>query len=238
MIVLRKLPITLFEILIVMAILAVVSGALAIGIDKALVNQRFRNEVSMVVEELRRAQDLMMILGADVHVKFAETKERDAIPFWLEMETQLSESIQREVVNKVRHLKTIRSVTFEDSHKVKGKTDIKFFSKGAVMSKGLLKLSISGSDVPQKNVLETYICLPGYPRPIFNFDEKEIAERNCNEEKDNSFNDALTRDTLDRLPEKVKKPSAPVSEKGNEVQAPTNPPPGTPDKNGKSKVNS
>lgn len=226
---------TLLEMLIVMAILTVIISAIAFGIDKALVNQRFRNEVSQIVDELRRAQDMMMILDADVHVKFAELEQNKGINYWVEMETQISDSLQKEIVKKIRTLKTIRGIFFRDPlNEAEGLVDLRFLSKGAVMSKGLLRLSISGLDDPPANTLQTYICLPGYPRPIVAIDDKEEAEIGCNDQNDSTFDEALTRDTFERLPEEVKKPSAETPEvpqeekKGQQNETKENQPPKSP----------
>lgn len=207
MIIHKRLPVTLLELLVVMAILAAVSGLVTLSINKALVDQRFRTEVSLILDDLRRAQDIMMILGADVHVKFADSKKEKGINYWLEMETQLSPGLQKEIVKNVRLLKTIRGVFFRDkTQNIEGSIDLSFVSKGAIMSKGVLHLSITENENPDQKTLQTFICLAGYPRPIVEMDTKEEAEKICEAPQDEAFNNSLTRDTLERLPEKVKQP--------------------------------
>src|SRR4051812_5988961 len=66
----KKLPFTLVEILIVFFILALSIGIIGINIHKAIVQQRFETEVALVLEELRFAQDLMLILDGNFKVKF------------------------------------------------------------------------------------------------------------------------------------------------------------------------
>lgn len=220
MVVFRR-HITLLEILIVMAVLALVGGLVSIGINKALVDQRFRTEVSLIVDDLRLAQDLMLILGTDVHVKFAEDKDKSGIKYWMEMETKLPESMEREVLRKRSNLKTIRGVFFEDLlpfELVPGQVDVKFLSKGSVMSRGVMRLATSDSENPPEGVLQTYICLSGYPKPIFSTDDKEKAAAECNFLVQKDADAKLTQDTFSKLPNKLKLRDGPEKkEEGKET---------------------
>lgn len=204
MVSLRRLPITLLELMIVMAILALVAGIVAVSINKALVDQRFRTEVSMIVDELRLAQDLMLILGADVHVKFAEEGSK-GIKYWIELETSLPDHINREILRKHHKLKTIRGVSFADElnkNSAQGQLDIRFQSKGMVMSQGILKLATSGESNLPMAALKNYICLPGFPKPISSSDSEEFATSGM--ATDAEFDEKITRDTFFKLPEKLK----------------------------------
>jgi hypothetical protein len=205
---LRRLPVTLLELVIVMAILALVAGIVAISINKALIDQRFRTEVSMVVDELRLAQDLMLIFGTDVHVIFQEDSKRDGINYWIELETELPKNIGREVMRKHEKLKTVRGVFFEGNvlEEVHGKLDVGFLSGGAVMTKGIITLSTSEEEVKSAGILHNYICLPGYPKPIFSTDSYELAETFCSPAFDEDFNAKLTQDTVAKIPDSLKKP--------------------------------
>jgi len=207
--------ITLFEILIVMAIIALISGLAAIGIDKALVTQRFENEAGAIVNDLRLAQELMMVLDADVHVKFSSDDNRKGIEYWLEMDTQIDESLQRLITKKKPVLTTIRGVFFEgdaSDQQIEGMLDLKFLSKGAVMTKGVVRVSISGDDHPPKDALESFICLTGYPSPISLIGTREALELSCTDEiKEEQFNETVTQDTLSRLPDNLlEKPPTPA----------------------------
>lgn len=202
----RRLPVTLLELLIVIGILALVSGAVAISINKALVDQRFRTEVSLIVDELRLAQDLMLILGTDVHVKFAVDKDKQGIDYWLELETLLPDNLQREIMRRKNQLRTIKGVFFEDElddEVTEGQLNLQFFSNGAIMSKGIMRLATSDQDHPPEGTLENFICLAGYPRPIFSSDSEAMAEQFCFAEEE-GFDERLTQDTVQRLPESVK----------------------------------
>lgn len=203
----RRLPITLLELLIVMGILALISGIVAISINKALIDQRFRSEVDLIVNELRLAQDLMLILGTDVHLNFSEAKDGAGIEYWIKLETILPKNVQKEVLRKRKPLKTIHGVFLEDQlvTEIKEKhIDVKFLSNGAVMSKGIMLLSTSDKESQQQGALNRYICLAGYPRPIQSSDTKEGAEKLCYAFEE-GLDDRLTTDTILRLPERLKK---------------------------------
>ncbi|MEI8364843.1 MAG: prepilin-type cleavage/methylation domain-containing protein [Parachlamydiaceae bacterium] len=202
----RRLPITLLEVLIVFALLALVSGVVAISINKALIDQRFSTEVGQIVEELRLAQNIMSILKADVHVIFEEDVKKDGINYWLETDTLLPAHIKREVTRR-KILKTVKGVFLKDqlpgeSHE--GRLDIKFMSYGAVMSKGVLRLASTDNPNPPEGTLQSYICLIGYPHPITSSDSKEKTDKECSN-ADEDFNTQLTEDTMQRIPEKAKK---------------------------------
>lgn len=202
----RRCPVTLLEILIVIAILAMAAGIVSIGVSRSLVDQRFRNEVGMIVEELRLAQDLMLVLGTDVKVKFAEDPGHDKINFWMELETKVSDSLQQEILKKHHQLKTIRGFTFRDENAtevVEGATEVRFFSKGAVMSRGIIHMATS-SESRESNVLEAYIPLAGYPGPILSVDEEKKAEAIYSAYEDVNFDRSITQDTFSKLPESLK----------------------------------
>lgn len=201
-------------------ILSIGSGIVAISINKALVDQRFRTEVGLIVDEMRLAQDLMLILGTDVHLNFSENDHGDGIKYWLELETNLPENVQREVLRKKKFLKTVKGVFLADElvSEIKEKhIDVKFLSNGSVMSKGIMRLSTTDKESSPKDALQSYICLAGYPRPISSYDKKEDAEKVCLKLEDD-LDDRLTQDTIQRLPEKVKKLDSPKVETNSEDQ--------------------
>ncbi|QLH36565.1 MAG: type II secretion system protein [Parachlamydiaceae bacterium] len=61
---------TLIELLIVLMVLALASGVIGFSVHRALREQRFKTEVELVADSLRLAQNLMLIMNADVHVTF------------------------------------------------------------------------------------------------------------------------------------------------------------------------
>jgi len=203
----RRLPVTLFEVLIVIAILVTVSGIVAVSINKAIVNQRFQTEVNLIADELRLAQNIMSILKTDTHVIFEEDKNKKGILYKLEMDTLLQANIQHEVQREKNNLTTVKGVFFLDelqSETVEGRLDIKFLSSGAVMSKGIIRLASSDNEKsPPPNTLESYICLVGFPYPITISDTLEEAEKICSIDN-TAFDEQLTQDTMQRIPDSAK----------------------------------
>ena len=85
----RRVPFTLLEILLVLSLIALIAGLVGISVHKMYISQRFRNEVSLVVDQLRLAQDMMLILDTDVHVIFSEDKAGNYNTIKIESETKL-----------------------------------------------------------------------------------------------------------------------------------------------------
>lgn len=191
----KRLHFTLLEVLLVLAILGIVGGFIAINVKDSLYEQRFRNEVELVVDKLRLAQELMLIFEGDVHFKIASAKDNKSFEYGLafdhDMPSQWSKQLQ-----KISNLTSIHNVNFpvDPNDKTEG-LDIKFFSNGAVMSRGILRLSSAAADGP--NVLTRYICLPGHPAPIYST-SKELKEEDCFS-KDPSFDTQLTQRTGDEI---------------------------------------
>jgi hypothetical protein len=163
------------------------------------------------------AQDLMLVLNSDVHLKFE--KVEDGIRYWIELETELPAGIQQEVMRPRKPLTTIHGLFFKDALDYKpvyGHIDLKFLSHGAVMSQGMMRLSTSEQEQnPPPNSLHTYICLPGYPYPIAHFDDWEVAEEVCGMSKNDSYDDRIAQDTFSRLPEDLKEAEEPDGKEGD-----------------------
>lgn len=206
MVKIRREAVTLLELLIVIAIISLASGVVAISINKAIVDQKFRTEVSMVVEELRLAQDLMLILSTDAHVHFESDKKEEGIRYYLELETALPLNIEREILRKKKPLKTIKGVFFRDELPLETKerhVDVKFLSNGAVMSKGIIRLASTDNENPPEGTLQAFICLSGYPKPILSSETLEEAIKLCTE-IESDLDERIAKDTFSKLPDRLK----------------------------------
>jgi len=215
----RRIPVTLLELLLVMALIALVAGIVSIGMNKVFVDQRFRNEVNQIVDDLSLAQDLMLIMGSDIKVKFTQASENQGIEYYLDTDSKISESLQRVLISKKRVLKTIRGVFFDDKldqNEQEGQLELSFISKGFVMSKGIMHLSISSLEKPASNVLSAYICFAGYPRPIKSRDTYEEASKDCDMAQHEAFIDTVSLDTYTHLPKNFKDSSVPRQEESSE----------------------
>lgn len=160
----KRKYITLIELILVMAILSLVTGLVGINIRKMMQEQNFEREVSQVVEELRLAQDLMLIVGHDAHVVFQKNSSR--ISMGMALDKLLPGTWDKELKRKKSVLKAIQGISFQEkSLPENGSLVLNFLSDGLVMSQGLLKLS-SSSNPNEKGALTRYITLSGYPNAI------------------------------------------------------------------------
>jgi type II secretory pathway pseudopilin PulG len=181
---LQRRFLTFMEMMVVLAIISLIGGVVAINVSKAMTDQRFRSEVAAVVNQLRLAQNLMLILDQDVSVKFTDDDPNKKIDYWLEMQCPAIRGWDKELTRRPPPLKTIRVVEFEaDSNLPNGKEgelELKFMSGGTVMSRGILRLS-TARDANQKGALERYVCLQGSPAPISS-SMGEVPDVSCLEE--------------------------------------------------------
>jgi hypothetical protein len=160
--------VTLIELLVVVALLALVGGIVSIKVGQAMQAERFATEVQLVIDKLRLAQNLMLMLNEDVKVHFK--KETDSIDCRLSFECLLNKGWEREL-SRPHKLTTIRQVDFKGDRGGSAPSEValEFMSGGIVMSKGVLSLS-SGKGRSSHN--KRYVCLPGYPAPILAAKEK------------------------------------------------------------------
>lgn len=182
----------MIEILIVLAILAMCIGVIGFNTFKAVREQRFQTEVSQVVDDLRLAQNLMLIMNTDSRMKF--TSEDKLIKYWLEFDQQLVKNWGRELQREPKTLKYIQFVNFQDElnkEHVVGSAEVRFLSGGSVMSRGVMRLSTSIND-DARGALVRYVHLPGYPSAIVSTENaKEKAD-----ELDEGLTDIITQEIM------------------------------------------
>jgi type II secretory pathway pseudopilin PulG len=169
---------TLLETLIVLSILSLFVGLIGINVNKAVHEQRFRTEASTVLEMLRTAQYLMLILDNDVHVKI--NKSNNSINIHIETVCPLSPNWEK-LITKPKEFTTIHIINFTDrtadAKSASGTIDIRFLSNGYVMSQGIMRLATAEAAGGQGG-LESFICLPGYPSPL-SLTEERPKEPDC-----------------------------------------------------------
>lgn len=210
----RRLHITLVEILIVITILSLVAGVIGININRALMTQRFRTEVDLMVDTLRLSQDLMLILDTDVHLKVKAREDKKAIEYWLEVEGGVPKVWEPVIGRSRRTLDVTHMVNFVEQQPFPipegDQLDIRFQSGGSMMSKGVFRMS-THEEPYVLGSLTRAICLRGYPHPIVSVPETEKSEE-CEEEEDTDFHNRLTFYTTQEIledvaPEKTLPPS-------------------------------
>lgn len=190
MISVKKSYITLVELLLVICILVMMTGVLGLKIRQLVNEQRFDTEVGLVVDQLRLAQNLMLILDYDVHVKFEQLPNGEGIKYGLEVAKLLPGEWTREIARERPALKAIKKIEFrpKDQPVQTNGIDLKFFSKGSLISEGVLVLS--PSERTQGNEVANSICLPGFPSAIFSV-SKPMDNKDCSPQEE-SYEERLT----------------------------------------------
>lgn len=194
---------TLLEIMIVIAILFGLGGIVAVNLKETLVKQRFKNEVGVVVDYLRFAQNLMLVMGKDVHVYFEETPEK-IVKMSLEIAGKPVEEQKWIVLSKKPvFFKYIRYAGFNDQSPMynpnSAKIDIKFMSRGFAMSKSVLILSTAENQ--QSTSLTQFIALVGYPKHLV--PQTTPSQYDNDQETDSSLDQSLTALTYKEMEEQV-----------------------------------
>lgn len=201
--IIKKRFVTLVELLIVIFVLAIAIGVIGFNINRALREQHFKTEVDLVVDYLRLAQNLMLMMNADAHVVFKASEDGKSNLMSLEVDGNLNDPLLKVVTKKPKKLEHIYLIEFYDlnkTHNEPGKVDVKFISKGSVMSKGVMHLSTNEKN-DTKGAIERFICLPGYPKPLYSTN-KEKEDPACNEEKQADFDLRLTTFTVQEIQSK------------------------------------
>lgn len=194
----KKLYFSLLEVLLVVAIVSIIAAAIAISAGRAIQEQRFRTEVAVVVNTLRLAQQLMLILNTDVLVKFTARPDQQGIDYTLEFDDPLTERWQKEIKRPRASLTEIHFMSFNNAV---GSFNLRFFSGGTVMSQGILRIA-SHADPNNPAALNSYICLMGFPHFIQNCPDHEEAAREFDAEK--TYAAQLTQVTTAEIREKIR----------------------------------
>jgi type II secretory pathway pseudopilin PulG len=197
---LRRLYLTLVEILIVIMVLALMGGIIGINVTRALKEQRFRTEVDLLVDTLRLAQNLMLILGADVHVRLRTAPDKAGIEYMLDVEGGVPKNWEP-IINRSRRLmKEVHGVSFREMQPfpiVEGQLDIRFQSGGSTMSKGVFRLSTHENE-RAPGAITMAVCLKGHPHPIIAVQEGK-DQIQCEDGTDVEFNNRLTTSTIQEI---------------------------------------
>lgn len=160
---LKKSAFTLIELLIVIFIISFGVLLTGVKVKEMYQEQRFLSEAQQVLSQLAMAQDLMLIMDADVQVKIApDPAESRNLQIWLEVEKPLEEPWARFIERKLT-LQAIRSFGFENGS---GRQLALHFSLGR-MSKGVLALHEGDKNDSRSSDKRLFqIELAGYPRPL------------------------------------------------------------------------
>jgi len=150
---LKKLSFTLIEILVVLMILTLVVSIMGVKIHEIYREQQFLSESQQVLNQLRMAQDLMVILDADVTVQLKKDRTNHTLISVLDVQKPLPDIWSR-LVEKPLNLKIIES--WEFNGQAVHPLSLQFILGS--MSQGTLVL--------KKHQHSFFIELLGYPTPI------------------------------------------------------------------------
>ncbi len=176
----RRQYFSLIELLVVLTLIAAIAGVVAINSQKALYQQHFQSEVTEFADRLRLAQNLMLVADSDVH--FVVEANDKGIKYRIETDTPFSPHFDR-FIKKEGSLKAIHHVSHAAGKD--GIIDLKFLSKGSVMTPGNIQL-VSGLK-GKEYLFEANIMLHGFPSPIV------VTEKKQNEEFASNYDANLTR---------------------------------------------
>lgn len=162
LIITRRSFFTLIELLVVLLLTTIGMAVTGIKIKETYDQQKFFGEIQQVLSHLQVAQDTMLVLQTDMQIKFKRDPDTKAIYYTLMAENPLPTYIAN-ILKGEHTLKAIRGMQFEDqSISDEAGITLKFFSKGMVMSQGVLILSqdAEGKDSSKSHQIE----LAGHPR--------------------------------------------------------------------------
>lgn len=150
---------TLIELLIVLVLISLIATVIGIGTAKAVDSQRFESGVSLIVDQIQLAEELMLHLNTDVALTL--TTDSKGVMCFLEVETGVLESLR---LKERAHLfvRGVKAVSWDEE--VQESLILTFLSAGGSMSKGLLHLA---PDTPQLRAGKgRWVYLPGRPSTL------------------------------------------------------------------------
>ena len=216
--------------LIVITILVLVSGVIGINVRQAYIQQRFRTEVDLMVDTLRLAQDMMLVLNRDVHVRVKVAEDGSGFLYWMEVEGGIPKNWQKVVRSTPRRLTAARLMDFIEQNPalpvVSNELDFRFFSGGSLMSRGLFRIG-THEDRNYPGALNRVVLLRGYPHPIDSVPEEEEPLELVDSEGE-AFDSQLTNNTMQEVledtppppkePQKAEPPAPEPPKESNEGQ--------------------
>lgn len=182
--------ITLLEVIIIIAILAVAGGAAAFNIRKFYLQQQVLDDINKVVNTLNAASDLMMLVNLDSEVRF--TKNEGKIQVAIAPQSGIPTTVHPILRENPITLSHLDQVVFKDGVQDTVLTipfSLTFYSKGFLMNRGSLQLR--GEDQ------ERYVIFRGYPASF-----SPIS-------RDEDYQEAGFRDMVEKMTLQVKTATMP-----------------------------
>lgn len=161
----RKHPITLLEILLVIALVGVAFGAVATQLPKALKGEKFERGVDQMKTRIQLAQEVMLDYQTGLRLVF-ECTERGLVSI-LESERPLPNRVEHAFSRPIEGIQEISSKILDFDGKLgvppKGKLILKGNNREAILTlKGFPTAVVrGGDDVPESQA--------DYPEAVFSF---------------------------------------------------------------------
>jgi len=165
---LRKRPVTLLELLIVMTLIVLIVGAVSFNVLKMRQDQQFRSAMTVVQQRLQAALETMLIHNETVRVVIQPSKEGLRID--IDTEIPLTKGLGR-LLNRDPMVKGIVSFSWEpaDGRMTKGQSTLVFSPIAQAIPQGTLTFYGPGT-------LKRTIVLKGYPHPFRVTDDDRYEE--------------------------------------------------------------
>lgn len=165
---------TLLEVLIVIMILSLGAILTGVKVKDLYREERFLSEAQQVLNQLRMAQDLMLITNADVEVKLAYDNQAKQVVCWLEIEKPMLPMWKRLTERRLA-LSAVRSFHWGET----GENPLTLSFIWGQMSQGTLLLSAATQEEGIRSQKQEFkIELPGYPAPLGDSSAASHQERN------------------------------------------------------------
>lgn len=184
--------------MVVLCILSAVMGLTGIKVSQFLKEQHFLSDAQIVLNQLQAAQDFMLVLDADIKLKFEQGEQ--GIIHKISLDKNLTPGWKKIVERPTRPLRYIKKMTFKgpevDQDTTSEPIELQFLSGGVLMDKGTLTLIGDTKEDPDKaGPYVRKIILRGYPMPF----ESSMDESNYPSAYEESHDDDIFRAAMKEL---------------------------------------
>lgn len=156
----RKSAFTLIELFLVFALLTLVGGLLAFNLRQGIASERYLNHVQELAARLQIAQQLMYVAQTDFEVELEKSPEGLICHFQAVQDMSAFLSRLLESTQPLTGIQEVQWRTAEGDVLSQPPIRLTFFSRGALVSRGELKLTSEGDRESR------YILITGDGRPI------------------------------------------------------------------------
>lgn len=156
----NKSAFTLIELFLVFALLTLVGSLLAINLRQGIASERYLNHVQELAARLQIAQQLMYVAQTDFDVELQQGPDGLVCHF---KPVQAMSAFLRRLLETTQALNGIQKVEWhaaEGQHLSQPPIRLTFFSRGALVSRGELKLTSEGDRETR------YLLITGDGRPV------------------------------------------------------------------------